>query len=526
MGLRSAHRRITRKEIQSVSIPQTCDEIKKPDNALTLRIKSSLLYGVALVYKQKTDYLNSDVSNVRTRIQRGLNPLKGHASKILMPMASEADVLQRLAKQVVLRDDPSFNIDGGLLPPLAGLDFLQTSNAHDDLQKRGIQQVDQENNVVSLPVDQLNLRESGAHFMEEDGLQGMNPEFAFNDDGFIVDIVQDDIRPDTDYQLGDGSFNLAFDVDPQPAEDHIREMDQILEEVEEPRVGQNQDHAQATPPRVCPKKRMRTDTSQIVVDMAISICTEDLRNFRDNYVSVMKSKAKKPKYNNYLDFTLKDPLLPDFLPVVAVDAIERGRQLHREDGDFVDSLNRHRRSSVSSIESGRHVSVSSRRHSRASLAAIDLPWENAPLADADHDFDYRNELDEFPLSLEDHSTTSGSSKKRSSSLLRLPELQEERHDASRDKESVSATGNTLRSGHGHGTMLKFLAFLQSRFEEENCEELSFEKLIDYETDRSIVVKSFYEVLQLATLNGIKVSVGQSIGDFGLMSAAELSIRLA
>lgn len=60
LGSRSSHSKVQKKDIVSVSIPETCTAISQPPQPLALRASSSLLYGVALVYKHKMNYFYSE----------------------------------------------------------------------------------------------------------------------------------------------------------------------------------------------------------------------------------------------------------------------------------------------------------------------------------------------------------------------------------------------------------------------------------------------------------------------------------
>lgn len=53
LGSKTTYRRLVRKDILSISIPQTCDIIGNPQSTIPLRLSSNLLYGVSLMYKQK-----------------------------------------------------------------------------------------------------------------------------------------------------------------------------------------------------------------------------------------------------------------------------------------------------------------------------------------------------------------------------------------------------------------------------------------------------------------------------------------
>lgn len=112
LGSKTSYRKVVRKDIIQISIPDTCNTIQDPGAEIPLRISSNLLYGVSLMYKQKVDYFLSDVSLIRTRLQKELflNSLIGR--KYLLK--SETDGKGQIGPtnlgqgQVLLREDPFF----------------------------------------------------------------------------------------------------------------------------------------------------------------------------------------------------------------------------------------------------------------------------------------------------------------------------------------------------------------------------------------------------------------------------------
>ncbi|SCU90793.1 LADA_0F06458g1_1 [Lachancea dasiensis] len=64
--------RVKKKDILSVSIPKTCEALLQSSTDYTLRSASSLLYGVAVCYGRKTDYVLADVNSVKAQLQRQL----------------------------------------------------------------------------------------------------------------------------------------------------------------------------------------------------------------------------------------------------------------------------------------------------------------------------------------------------------------------------------------------------------------------------------------------------------------------
>jgi hypothetical protein len=451
------------------------------------------------------------------------------------PVLNMKPLKNNATSQVMFADDPMFNIDAGLLPPTTDLDFLTVDNAAhtaDNERRLGIQRDDRDNDVAYMPLTQDDtVFDDGLAAPDE--LQDVNPEFAFNDDGFLMDLNTVDANATTNIaaELNDGldfDFQLDLDRNNRATSFQDPDMDQILEEVAEPRVpGKNAEVV--IPAKLAKRKRVRAEYSEVTIDAMISLSTDQLRQFRDEYVDLMKSKAKKQKsVKPDIGSLIHDPFLPCIAKITPAIEMRRGRtEVREEEEDFIDGLIRHRRSSISSVESGRNASQT-RRHSRGSITGFNLPIDDAPMID---DF-VDNDMD-FVLDLDDN--TNGSSKKRSSSVSsRLPGLHEDEvldfdiylgQNSRKEGSQEPRHDDNHLSAKGNGKTLRFLKFLESRFEEEQTTRMTFAHFLNYQQDRSIVVKSFYEVLQLTTLGEISVSI-TTTENFDLLTAGDFSIRLA
>lgn len=459
LGTKSAHRRITRREIQAVSIPQTCGAIKKPEEGLTLRLSSSLLYGVALVYRQKTDFLNNDAAHVRMTLQRDASHQSTSTHRLTLPFGMHRHTA--IAAQFLM-DDPTFALE--LLPSMTELEMGDDNEA--PLQLRlAIRDDDAKNDLFTGDVEIID----GLLNEDVDELGNLDPEFSFNDDGFLLDL-------NIDTTAGDNGFDVDFDIamDDTRADDNMQ-MEQILEEIEP------LEHVEPmSEPAVIgtSRKRIRLEYAPVIVDVSISLSTDDLREFRDNYVELMQGRRQK-KCKPPLDIhhLMNDPLLPTF-------AIDRSHEIETPRGRSEDP-NHRRRSSVDSIETGRNAS--SRRHSRGSITGINIPFEGFDdLGDNDIDVDMG---------------------RRSSSIDKLPELEEEQLEVPLPEPPQIATG-------------EFLSFIRTKFKHSG--QLTFAELIDFEVDRRIVVRSFYEVLQLTTLGDLTIINEMTMG---LKTASDFALAL-
>ncbi|KAL9100473.1 MAG: hypothetical protein Q9163_004163 [Psora crenata] len=111
LGSKSGLKKVNRKAILDVNVPQTCEIIIHPEAPMALRLQSNLLYGVSRVYSQQYGYIVSDAQLAQSNM-RAL--LKAVRTSELDPNAGKAR-----PDQLVLEDDPAF------LPDLAlpGLDI-------------------------------------------------------------------------------------------------------------------------------------------------------------------------------------------------------------------------------------------------------------------------------------------------------------------------------------------------------------------------------------------------------------------
>lgn len=167
--------------------------------------------------------------------------------------------------QVLLNDDPLFNLEGDLLPSLDDLGFLQgtssTQMVNSNHRKSQIKRSDLENNTVSVVLSTMTNSTEDAdiftrHVNHDDILDTQNPEFAFDEEGMLFSLHDETTAgtgghagPSEDLHINDG-FDIDFDFDidlerqEAPAQQQPPELDQILEEVEDPPPQQAPDSEQ------------------------------------------------------------------------------------------------------------------------------------------------------------------------------------------------------------------------------------------------------------------------------------------
>ncbi|KAK9360658.1 Rec8 like protein-domain-containing protein [Lipomyces starkeyi] len=230
LGSKSSLKRVNRKDILSVSIPEACNLIIHPPQPLALRLSSSLLYGVTSIYDQQSGFLYSDVTIAYTKLKHVMYSITSERSQNLNVTAlpnkytevvNDTGTCKRLVliflrlrhDAYVMVDDPSFSIEFGLLPPLpidvrnslgsSSNDFAPNLNSLDlaDFSLGYMTESDQTvvyDHSITLHSDQLQLSESfSAGFGYDDDAGQVS--FEFGPHGDIVDfglpIVEgDDIK--------------------------------------------------------------------------------------------------------------------------------------------------------------------------------------------------------------------------------------------------------------------------------------------------------------------------------------------
>lgn len=126
LGNKSSYKRLQKREIVNLSIPDVCHIISEetnPDSA-SLRVSLSLLYGVSIAYKLKVEYILADASHVKRLMLKGrsngrLGRLYCAGKNVIMPVSTR---LAQTSRNVFLQDDQSFDIQRDLVPRLLALE--------------------------------------------------------------------------------------------------------------------------------------------------------------------------------------------------------------------------------------------------------------------------------------------------------------------------------------------------------------------------------------------------------------------
>lgn len=100
LGHNTVNRKLTRKAIESVNVPQACDTIEKPPGApIALRLQGSLLYGVSGVYSKHGAYLLDDTEKMWARMRTYFR--EQGAANLLDPNAGKAKYVKAPVSRIV-----------------------------------------------------------------------------------------------------------------------------------------------------------------------------------------------------------------------------------------------------------------------------------------------------------------------------------------------------------------------------------------------------------------------------------------
>ncbi|KAJ6179823.1 hypothetical protein N7519_010284 [Penicillium mononematosum] len=259
LGSRSIARRLNRKAILDVDVPNACRVIINPDAPMALRLQGSLLYGVSRVYNQQCGYTLLDTQAMHDKMVSKLKIIPGSG---LDPAAG-----QTKPSNLILPYDPSFLPETAL--PGLEIDFSSFTTTTDDSssQLSGLW-IKSPNNSLSgtsqlsslhleLPSDDilgegtiLGLDEingsaqkkdpfgnvTGLGLGNEEGVL-LQPDFEFDEDGNIIEL---DTRGKSPHAR---KSTVGPRVSEEPTDDQQRQLceDSMQIEDEEVRVADTND---------------------------------------------------------------------------------------------------------------------------------------------------------------------------------------------------------------------------------------------------------------------------------------------
>ncbi|AGO10190.1 AaceriAEL292Wp [[Ashbya] aceris (nom. inval.)] len=357
-----------RRDILNVSIPETCKVISESGAELPLRFSSNLLYGVTVCYSKKTDFILSDVVQMKGQLQRKLFGLESALRQGRIPEGAKDTV----SAQEFLADDPLFDVaqwgnvrleldgpDGTRTLEIRQQDFLQELNNQDgsfveaQTGRRGrLGSVDEE--LASIDMD-LNFEIDD--LVSEDGRRRDELASERSEEEARFELNFNDPFEESHNQLPDvieGSL-LQEDEDMSPDAKHPREEEQAeAEQSPEPET----------------KRRKTTGGAvglgKLVCDEKISLATETLRDNHNKYAENMemsrKSGGSSTKggaigWRQLLAVQEQPAFLQKALHSLLGSRHEDDRMAHLERGRSLgrSSVPSSRSSSVMSMEQGRRM---------------------------------------------------------------------------------------------------------------------------------------------------------------------------
>ncbi|KAJ5607734.1 hypothetical protein N7537_004353 [Penicillium hordei] len=200
LGSRSVARRLNRKAIQDVDVPNACRVIINPDAPMALRLQGSLLYGVSRVYNQQCGYTLLDTQAMHDKMVSKLKIIPGEPSNLVLPYdlsflpetalpGLEID----LSYFTATTDDSSSQLRGlwSKSPSNSLSDTSQLSSLHLDLPSDDILG---EGNILGIDAINMSAQKkdtfgnmTGLGLGNEEGVL-LQPDFEFDEDGNIIEL--------------------------------------------------------------------------------------------------------------------------------------------------------------------------------------------------------------------------------------------------------------------------------------------------------------------------------------------------
>ncbi|KAJ5100623.1 hypothetical protein N7456_006675 [Penicillium angulare] len=221
LGSRSITRRVNRKAILEVDVPEACRVIVNPQAPMALRLQGNLLYGVSRVYHQQCGYTLLDAQAMHDKMLSMLKMLPGGG---LDPQAGKTK-----PSSLLIPYDPSFmpetnlpglNIDFSLLDITVGENMSQKANlwakspptsnssasrlsinldlGSDDILRDGDGDI---LDIVNEGAMAMSTRKRSLFGMEAQGILGneegvlLQPDFEFDENGAIVEFDASHLSP-------------------------------------------------------------------------------------------------------------------------------------------------------------------------------------------------------------------------------------------------------------------------------------------------------------------------------------------
>ncbi|GME97221.1 unnamed protein product [Ambrosiozyma monospora] len=230
LGNKFSNTKVSKKKIQSLSIPRVCREITNQTivtKDFPLRQASSLLYGVTLVYKQQMDYNYKEVRLAKQSMIRNFMKIASNPNELLMLSELQQpdsngnnrtgiNNTHSANKVTLLQDDPGFNIQFDIVPDLeewqnsgragpnvtagscSSMHAGNTTTLHTANPTIRYDTNDSFNMVFAGNSDELFLGSDGLNLSQEarkttrkeddDGMLNFDTDFVFGNDGNAIEI--------------------------------------------------------------------------------------------------------------------------------------------------------------------------------------------------------------------------------------------------------------------------------------------------------------------------------------------------
>ncbi|KAJ5640737.1 hypothetical protein N7528_000362 [Penicillium herquei] len=343
LGSRSITRRVNRKAILDVDVPEACRVITNPQAPMALRLQGSLLYGVSRVYHQQCGYTLLDAQTMHDKMISTLKLLPGGG---LDPTAG-----QTKPSTLVLPYDPSF------LPEtnLPGLDFdfslFDIGNQNESGQPfsqwiksppgshssesrisvrldlgsddmiHDAEMIGMENLVSPSRKRGLFGTSAGEEVLGDEAGVLLQPDFEFDETGALVELDATQLSPRKRQKLSTHGSENQGDENPVPGNDNIGEdlMDLDIparaeqEDVhlpgEEPVPNQEQPAEEEVQPMTQRQRRQRTRIiKNIDPDNATTLRNSELAQWNNGYIENMAIASKKKQQNKLQTITKKNAI--------------------------------------------------------------------------------------------------------------------------------------------------------------------------------------------------------------------------
>lgn len=312
LGSKTSYKKLVRKDIINISIPETCGYIGK--DSISLRLSSSLLYGVSLMYKQKVEYFFNDVSLTKTRLQKEvfLNTLVRKQNFKVINI--DEKVKGKESGQIFLREDPFFDIERDLVRPYDG--------ESEDENKKHIRQLDEKLYPdVQNPLAHTRIAQDGdikdhhsktfdyfmeqglhtLHELDEDSSHREDVDFEFGNQGEIVNLngenkVQGNNINESDLNMID--FDQIIETG---GEDEDQNMISGVRDktIMNDRTFQlsNDTYANQAVGTAGKETNRKRNIRRVIVDSDVKFSSSDLKRYRDAYNCNMLLQNKRLKTN-------------------------------------------------------------------------------------------------------------------------------------------------------------------------------------------------------------------------------------